>query len=118
MKIRDLFDKRIAIDKEKENVFFFEVIPNISKVFVEFSTDEDLFGHSKIYSFNQIPEQTKKWSQVEEEEEEEEELSFILTTCNKYLDKYIKTMSYTDLQEATLLNFTILYDMLYEEVMK
>lgn len=113
MRIRDLFDKRIAIDKEKENVFFFEVIPDIGKVFVEFSTDEDLFGHSKIYSFNQIPEQTKKWSQVEEEE-----LPFILMACNKYLDKYIKSTSYTDLQEATLLNFTILYDMLYEEVVK
>ena len=113
MKIRDLFDKRIAIDKEKENVFFFEVIPDIGKVFVEFSTDEDLFGHSKIYSFNQIPEQTKKWSKVEEEE-----LPFILMACNKYLDKYIKSISNTDLQEATLLNFTILYDMLYEEVVK
>lgn len=113
MKIRDLFDKRIAIDKEKENVFFFEVIPDISKVFVEFSTDEDLFGHSKIYSFNQIPEQTKKWSQVEEED-----LSFILTACNKYLDKYIKSTSYMDLQEVALLNFTILYDILYEEIVK
>ena len=113
MKIRDLFDKRIAIDKEKENVFFFEVIPDIGKVFVEFSTDEDLFELFKSYSFNQIPKQTKKWSQVEEEE-----FSFILTACNKYLDKYIKSTSYTDLQEATLLNFTILYDMLYEEVAK
>lgn len=115
MKIRDLFDKRIAIDKEKENVFFFEVIPDIGKVFVEFSTDEDLFELFKSYSFNQIPKQTKKWSQVEEEE-----LPFILMACNKYLDEYIKSTSCMDdlQEEIVLMHFTILYDALYEEVMK
>ena len=100
------------IDKEKENIFFFETMPSIGKAFVEFSTDEDMFEQFKSYPINQIP-KTKKWSEVEDEE-----LPFIHTTCNKYLDEYVKTTAYTHLQEAMIMSFAALWDTLYEEVDK
>lgn len=111
--MKNIENKMIAIDKEKENIFFFEFIPSISKAFVEFSTDEDLFEQFKSYPINQIPEQTRKWSEVEEEE-----LPFIHTACNKYLDEYVKSTPYTCVQESALMNFAVLWDALYEEVDK
>lgn len=103
--MKNIENKMIAIDKEKENIFFFEFIPSISKAFVEFSTDEDLFEQFKSYPINQIPEQTRKWSEVEEEE-----LPFIHTTCNKYLDEYVKTTAYTHLQDSMIMSFAVLWD--------
>lgn len=111
--MKNIENKTISIDKEKENIFFFEFIPSISKAFVEFSTDEDLFEQFKSYPINQIPEQTRKWSEVEEEE-----FPFIHTTCNKYLDEYVKSTPYTCVQESALMNFAVLWDTLYEEVDK
>lgn len=111
--MKNIENKMIAIDKEKENIFFFEFIPSISKAFVEFSTDEDLFEQFKSYPINQIPEQTKKWSEVEEEE-----FPFIHTTCNKYLDEYVKTTAYTHLQDSMIMSFAVLWDALYKEVDK
>lgn len=106
-------NKMIAIDEKNENVFFFEFLPYTGKVFVEFSTDEGLFEQFKSYSFNQTPEQTKPWTQVTEEE-----LPKVLMFCDKYLDKYVKSTAYTCLQESAIMNFTVLYDALTEEVTK
>ena len=106
-------NKMIAIDKEKENVFFFEFLPMTGKMFVEFSTNEELFEQFKSYSFNQTPEQTKPWNQVAEEE-----LPQIKIICEKYLDRYVKSTAYTHLQESAIMNFAVLYDALAEEVTK
>lgn len=111
--MKNIENKIISIDKEKENVFFFETMPRIGKVFVEFSTDEDMFEQFKSYPISQLPKQSKKWSEVEEEE-----LPFIHTTCNKYLDEYVKTTAYTHLQESMIMSFAVLWDALYEEIDK
>ena len=102
--MKNIENKTISIDKEKENIFFFETIPSIGKAFVEFSTDEDMFEQYKSYPINQIPKQTKKWSEVEEEE-----LPFIHTACNKYLDEYVKSTPYTCVQESALMCISITY---------
>lgn len=111
--MENIENKMIAIDKEKENVFFFEFLPFTGKVFVEFSTNEELFKQFESYSFSQTPEQTKPWKQVTGEE-----LLQIETICNKYLDKYVKSTAYTHLQESMIMTFTVLYDALVEEVTK
>lgn len=113
MTMKFIENKMISIDEKNENVFFFEFLPYTGKVFVEFSTDEELFEQFKSYSFNQTPEQTKPWTQVAEEE-----LPQIEKICNKYLDKYVKSTAYTFLQESAIMNFTILYDTLTEAVTK
>lgn len=43
MKIRDLFDK------EKENVFFFEIMPDIDKAFVEFSSNPAFLQYLHLF---------------------------------------------------------------------
>lgn len=111
--MKNFENKMIAIDEKNENVFFFEFLPYTGKVFVEFSTDEELFEQFKSYSFNQTPEQTKPWTQVTEEE-----LLQIKAIGDKYIDKYVKSTAYSFLQESAIMNFTILYDALTEEVTK
>lgn len=111
--MKNFENKMIAIDEKNENVFFFEFLPYTGKVFVEFSTDEELFEQFKSYSFNQTPEQTKPWKQVTKEE-----LPKVLMFCDKYLDKYVKSTPYTHVQESMMMSFTVLYDALFEEVTK
>ena len=106
-------NKMIAIDEKNENVFFFEFLPMTGKMFVEFSTNEELFEQFKSYSFNQTPIQTKPWTRVTEEE-----LPKIKAFGDKYLDRYVKSTAYTHLQESAIMNFAVLYDALAEEVTK
>lgn len=111
--MKNIENKMIAIDKEKENVFFFELLPFTGKVFVEFSTNEELFKQFESYSFSQTPEQTKPWKQVTEEE-----LLQIETICDKYICKYVKSTAYSYLQESMVMSYAVLYDALVEEVTK
>lgn len=104
--------KTILIDRENNNVFFFKTMPNIDKTFCEFSTDEDIFEQYKSYPLNETP-SLVSWSEVTKED-----LPFIIVTCDKYLDRYINSTPYTFLQDSMLMSFNVLFDALWEEVMK
>lgn len=53
------------IDKEKENIFFFETMPSIGKAFVEFSSNPAFLQYLH-YPFSSIPkEKLKNYSELD-----------------------------------------------------